>query len=69
MEDPKYVYGLPCFKIGSEGRKDMRKTLHSLQDRHRSNLLQSRGGMTPRVDLWPLMESLLIPRVIDAMNM
>jgi hypothetical protein len=48
----------------------MRKTLHSLQDRHPSNLLQSRGGITPRVDLWPLMKPLLlIPRMMDAMNM
>jgi hypothetical protein len=31
MEDPNYVYGLACFKIGSEGRKEMRKMLHSLK--------------------------------------
>jgi len=68
MEDPKYVYGLACFKIGSEGRKDMRKMLHSLQDRHPSNFLQSRGGKTPLVNLWPVMEPLSLPRMIDGMN-
>ena len=47
----------------------MRKTLHSLRDIHPSNFRQSFGGMTPRVDLWPVMEPLPIPRMIDAMNM
>ena len=68
MEDPEYVYDLACFKIGSEGRKDMRKMLHSLQERHSSNFLQSRGRKTPHVDLWPLMEPLPIPRMTDAMQ-
>jgi hypothetical protein len=69
MEDPKYVYDVACFNIGSEGRKGMRKTQHSLQDTHPSNFLQSRGGMTSRVDLWPLMEQLPVSRLINAMNM
>ena len=69
MRDPKCVCDHAHLKIGSEGGQGMRKTLNSLQDRHPSNFLYSRGGMTPHVDLRPLLESLSIPRMIRWKNM